>query len=778
MAAANTPVYHCIVCTLTKIPFASLSKESQQKIVRNGRPMTQMPNLTARCMNSLNLHIHDWLTGCDRERKLYCWPCLLFNTSEYDVWGKRGFSDFYRLASARTEHEHKDLSHLAKSKTLKLWIETAREQSDSSGEEDVECIPELDFLNMTASELDEELDVKPNVEALNASIGFPAGLGVTPVVDLSDTAEDGSGTVTHYPPAAAIVVDCEEMEENNSRASSGSAAAVEGRQKSVSPIDDLAKIYKKGSLEAAGTTVTTMSHSLQPGTEKYQLKWHSHYQNMNVSLSNLYKNDRYADVMLLTCNGDDSCTIPAHKLILGTSSLYFANIFDKNPVPLNAVTYIVLPPELTYRSMQILIQYMYTGESTVSTDILNEVLRGGEILRIRGLWRNESGPKSTPTSEASHPAGDGCTSSRFVSPVTVKLPVHGISHAPFVPSHHSKSSTGPLIQVKRDMAIDPADVRRPNAYSKQNPTDSSLHDHQPKEGERLQQVTRCATLSDVATAANHNAPIPQELNFLDVKAEPVEWSDVRADELPLAGNGASVHDAGNPDVSEKTILPKKVKPEDCRNTPRMEHSRPSSSSSSASRSSSSTEQPTYSPLTCELCFETFTVPGEWVRHIEGHSETSQTQPKRRRRAEESEETDETAALRCDLCATFFVTPADWVRHVQAAHTESELAACNKRASRRRGSSTSRHHSPNASVVGDGAQPEKHCTVCNKQFSSYASLVVHKRSHTAGEKPFYCELCNKGFNVKSNFVRHMRSVHNQPGYQPGSPHADQDSEDSG
>lgn len=60
------------------------------------------------------------------------------------------------------------------------------------------------------------------------------------------------------------------------------------------------------------------------------------------------------------------------------------------------MVYIVLPPELSKRSIQILIQYMYSGEATVSNDILNEVLHGGELLKIRGLWRNK-----TPATESS-----------------------------------------------------------------------------------------------------------------------------------------------------------------------------------------------------------------------------------------------------------------------------------------------------------------------------------------------------------------------------------------
>lgn len=64
------------------------------------------------------------------------------------------------------------------------------------------------------------------------------------------------------------------------------------------------------------------------------------------------------------------------------------------------MVYIVLPPELSKRSIQILIQYMYSGEATVSNDILNEVLHGGELLKIRGLWRNKTPPNESNSNSA------------------------------------------------------------------------------------------------------------------------------------------------------------------------------------------------------------------------------------------------------------------------------------------------------------------------------------------------------------------------------------------
>lgn len=43
----------------------------------------------------------------------------------------------------------------------------------------------------------------------------------------------------------------------------------------------------------------------------------------------------------------------------------------------------------------------------------------------------------------------------------------------------------------------------------------------------------------------------------------------------------------------------------------------------------------YSPLTCELCSETFTIPADWVRHIESHADASHCVPKKRKRIEVS-----------------------------------------------------------------------------------------------------------------------------------------------
>lgn len=51
----------------------------------------------------------------------------------------------------------------------------------------------------------------------------------------------------------------------------------------------------------------------------------------------------------------------------------------------------MLPTEIGYRTLKILIQYMYSGEATVTNDQLEGVLKAGDILRVRGLWRSNTG---------------------------------------------------------------------------------------------------------------------------------------------------------------------------------------------------------------------------------------------------------------------------------------------------------------------------------------------------------------------------------------------------
>ncbi|XP_050073588.1 transcriptional-regulating factor 1-like [Anopheles maculipalpis] len=125
--------------------------------------------------------------------------------------------------------------------------------------------------------------------------------------------------------------------------------------------------------------------------DKFHLKQCTYQPKLNNSLTNLCKNDRYADVMLLVCNENDSIVIPAHRLVLGTFSPYFANVFEKFTFAASTpIVYVALPPNVTRAAMQSLLQYMYTGEAIVHSKILDDVMTCGEFLRINGFSTKKS----------------------------------------------------------------------------------------------------------------------------------------------------------------------------------------------------------------------------------------------------------------------------------------------------------------------------------------------------------------------------------------------------
>lgn len=53
----------------------------------------------------------NWLTGCQKENKFFCWPCILFST-EKNVWRTSGFNDLNNFHKAVDRHGKKSSEHL------------------------------------------------------------------------------------------------------------------------------------------------------------------------------------------------------------------------------------------------------------------------------------------------------------------------------------------------------------------------------------------------------------------------------------------------------------------------------------------------------------------------------------------------------------------------------------------------------------------------------------------------------------------------------------------
>lgn len=197
---------------------------------------------------------------------------------------------------------------------------------------------------------------------------------------------------------------------------------------------------------------------------------------------------------------------------------------------------IVLPPEINYKTMKTLIQYMYSGETTVSKDILESVLRGGDILKVRGLWRPREDEESNRKLVKLH--------QKYEPPKTTAEP------------KPNKQVLGPQ----------PAETP-------------------PKPEENKESGAKA-----------------EGMPFLVIKEEPLEWSEVAEGEMELV------------DESEVFRTEMTIKPE-------------------VLMESEGNEEELYSPLTCELCTETFMIPADWVKHIQTH--TDMLPAKRQRRGQSS-----------------------------------------------------------------------------------------------------------------------------------------------
>ncbi|XP_063378795.1 zinc finger and BTB domain-containing protein 42 [Cydia fagiglandana] len=497
-------------------------------------------------------------------------------------------------------------------------------------------------------------------------------------------------------------------------------------------------------------------------TDTYQLKWHSHSSHLNGSVAALLRSERFTDVVLCTMDGSQ---IPAHKFILSSCSVYLSGLFEgqRHVTRMGGMLYVVLPSEISTKALKILVEYMYKGETTVSNEVLDTVLKAGEVLKIRGLWRQ--------TDEAGDPPAEKTTTQvASVNKQPVKKPEELQPKIAVKKDDKLLKTFTPMQQqgVTRPMFIGPPKL----VFIKttEGGTQAALRSAGPKgqtilvaPAPSLDTSTTSATTTTTSTSiaiasttiaddSPDEAPAPRILRRhaaerkYGKRQKPDDAEDKDAEDTASKKSTASNND---PDVSIKE------EPEwDASSIEEEERS----IAEMFQQEMSVKQEPedldideeglVYSPLACELCAEVFTLPAAWVRHVEGHARADHTHARKRKHRSASDDTEETMALlRCDLCQKHFPNPAEWVRHVQSTHTETELAISNNSAPPKR------HNR-----FTEGAQ-NKTCSHCKKTFPSHASMLIHMRTHT-GERPFVCGLCNKGFNVKSNLLRHLRTLHDQ------------------
>ena len=126
-------------------------------------------------------------------------------------------------------------------------------------------------------------------------------------------------------------------------------------------------------------------------TKKYSLKWANFKENTAATFTSLLNEDDYKDITLVS---DDNHQIGAHKVVLISSSGFFKNLFAKNRDRNHPLVYM---KGINFKELDAIIKFIYKGEVDVDKDGIEDFLRIGFDLHIKGLRdsRNKKEDRAT-----------------------------------------------------------------------------------------------------------------------------------------------------------------------------------------------------------------------------------------------------------------------------------------------------------------------------------------------------------------------------------------------
>jgi len=130
----------------------------------------------------------------------------------------------------------------------------------------------------------------------------------------------------------------------------------------------------------------------------FSLKWNNYQENMSAGFRSLFDQDQLTDVTIYS--GDTSWR--AHRVVLCASSPYFEKLLgDRLTLWQHPV---LILNNIHPSSLQSILEYIYSGKVTLENSRLEDFMRVGDMLNIKGLSTSQSTPiKSSFRQEAPAP---------------------------------------------------------------------------------------------------------------------------------------------------------------------------------------------------------------------------------------------------------------------------------------------------------------------------------------------------------------------------------------
>ena len=112
--------------------------------------------------------------------------------------------------------------------------------------------------------------------------------------------------------------------------------------------------------------------------EKYDLKWHTITDHLQLMFKDLYKEGKHSDVTLIS---DDQSLFKAHKIVLSACSPVFKKIIENNASQ-NPLIYL---RGIQSYEIESILQFMYLGEARLFYERMGEFIKVSKDLEVKEI---------------------------------------------------------------------------------------------------------------------------------------------------------------------------------------------------------------------------------------------------------------------------------------------------------------------------------------------------------------------------------------------------------